>query len=142
MTNDTDEREGQGGAAGEGLKRLGELETAAPREPEDDLHNMLAALVEQARAMAGRMAGDSERETNCHFCGGQVPLWESLLVMQLAGVPAHVECPDDVLDAKLKESGPAEAFPYDEFSAAVDARLAQSNQDPVVGLIEIRADHR
>lgn len=138
-SNETgDEREGrEGQEAATELEPLGELETAVAREPEEDLHNLLAALVEQARAMAGRMAGDPERETTCHFCGGQVPLWESLLVMQLAGVPAHVQCPDEVLDAKLKESGPAEDFPYDEFSAAVDARAAQASQDPVAGLIEI-----
>jgi hypothetical protein len=135
MTSDTGEREG--GPAVDGVEPLGELEVAKPREPEEDLHNMLAALVEQARAMAGRMAGDPERETNCHFCGGQVPLWESLLVMQLAGVPAHVQCPDAILDAKLKESGPAEEFPYIEFSAAVDARLRHDTDDAVAGQIEI-----
>ena len=120
----------------EQIKRLMGLLPAPPREPEEDMHNLLAALVEQARATAGRMAGDPERNTSCHFCGGQVPLWESLLVMQLAGVPAHVQCPDDVLAAKLKESGPAEDFPYTEFSAAVDTRLSGSFIEAVAGTID------
>ena len=88
-----------------------------------DLKGLLLALVDQARAMATKMAGNPEQETTCHFCGGCVPLWESLLVMQLSGVPAHVSCPDDLLNAKLKVAGPREDFPYQEFSSAVDARL-------------------
>lgn len=96
---------------------------APPRDQRADLGNLLAALVEQTRAMASRMAGSPERETTCHFCGGAVALWESLLVMQLAGVPSHVQCPPETLAAKLAESGPDPEFPYDEFSAAVDARL-------------------
>jgi len=102
----------------------------------NDLHSLLGALVEQARAMAIRMAGDPERATACHFCGGDVPLWESLLVMQLAGVPAHVECPPDVLAAKLKEVGPEDGFPYAEFSAAVDARLSEERPNACSGVIE------
>lgn len=96
---------------------------APARNQTEDMGNLLAALVEQTRAMASRMAGSPERETTCHFCAGAVPLWESLLVMQLAGVPSHVTCPPEILTAKLAESGPAPEFPYDEFSAAVDARL-------------------
>ena len=54
------------------------------------------------------------------------PLWENLLVLQLAGVPAHVECPKDVLADKLAEVGPVPDFPYDEFSEAVDRRIAST----------------
>jgi hypothetical protein len=90
---------------------------------DDDLHNLLAALVEQARALASRMAGDPELPAPCQFCGGVLPLWENLLVLQLAGVPAHVRCPADTLKAKLAEVGPLPEFPYDEFSKAVDARI-------------------
>ena len=109
---------------------------AVPRDRGEDMHNLLAALVEQARAMAGRMAGDPERETTCHFCGGTVPLWESLLVMQLAGVPAHVACPAEILSAKLRDAGPDESFPYDEFSKAVDGRLKNEMPAVAAGLIE------
>jgi len=105
-------------------------------ETADDLHNLLAALVEQARAMASRMAGDPERETTCHFCGGGVPLWESLLVMQLAGVPAHVACPEETLSEKLRQAGPLADFPYDEFSRAVDARLERGQPTEASGTIE------
>lgn len=108
-----------------------------PAELSDDMHDLLAALVEQARAMASRIAGDPERETSCHFCGGQVMLWESLLVMQLAGVPAHVSCPDDALRAKLAAAGPLDEFPYSEFSAAVDARLQEQRPTACAGVIEI-----
>ena len=52
---------------------------------DDDMHNLLAALVEQARALASRMAGDPESPAPCQFCGGSLPLWENLLVLQLAG---------------------------------------------------------
>ena len=92
--------------------------------PDDHLHNLLAALVEQARALASRMAGDPDLPAPCQFCGGRLPLWENLLVLQLAGVPAHVECPPQVLAAKLAEVGPLPGFPYVEFSAAVDSRVA------------------
>lgn len=89
----------------------------------NELHGLLDALVEQARSMATRMTGDPEHATACHFCGADVPLWESLLVMHLAGVPAHVECPADQLATKLKEAAPVEEFPYEEVSQAIDARL-------------------
>jgi hypothetical protein len=69
------------------------------------------------------MAGDPEHITPCHFCGGPLPMWENVLVLQLAGVPAHVECPTDTLDARLAEVGPESTFPYREFSAAVDRRI-------------------
>lgn len=102
----------------------------------NDLHALLGALVEQARAMAIRMAGDPERGTTCHFCGGDVPLWESLLVMQLAGVPSHVECPTETLEAKLKQVAPGDDFPYAEFSQAVDARLQGNPPHACSGVIE------
>jgi hypothetical protein len=101
-----------------------------------DLHALLGSLVEQARAMAIRMAGDPERATACHFCAGDVPLWESLLVMQLAGVPAHIECPADALAEKLKHVAPVEDFPYSEFSAAVDQRLTEQRPTSCSGVIE------
>lgn len=102
----------------------------------DDLQGLLFALVEQARAAAIRMAGDPDRETSCHFCAGEVPLWESLLVMQLAGVPAHVECPAETLRAKLGQVAPLPQFPYDEFSSAVDGRLKGERPTARVGVIE------
>jgi hypothetical protein len=92
----------------------------------DDMHNLLAALVEQARALASRMAGDPEAPAPCQFCGGTLPLWENLLVLQLAGVPAHVECPAAILAAKLAEVGPVPEFPYGDFSRAVDTRIANA----------------
>ena len=116
---------------------LSKLEAFEERDQETDMHNLLAALVEQARAMATRMAGDPERDTACHFCTGPVPLWESLMVMQLAGVPAHVRCPRELLAARLRDAGPLEEFPYDEFSAAVDARMREGEPDARVGEIEI-----
>ncbi|MCC6751346.1 MAG: hypothetical protein IT371_27075 [Deltaproteobacteria bacterium] len=106
---------------------------------EEDLHNLLAALVEQARALATRLAGDPDRESPCHFCGAPVPLWENLLVMQLAGVPAHVQCPADALAAKLKEAGPEPEFPYDDFSQAVDARVLLERPTACSGVIEALA---
>lgn len=103
---------------------------------EEDLHNVLAALVEQARALATRLAGDPEQETACHFCGGPLPLWENLLVLQLTGVAAHAQCPAQTLQDKLREVGPAADFPYEEFSAAVDERLKQVPSDSSSGTIE------
>ena len=102
----------------------------------EDLNALLGALVEQARAMAIRMAGDPERATTCHFCGGDVPLWESLLVMQLAGVPAHVECPPKALSERLKSVAPLDEFPYEDFSAAVEARLQGERPTACSGVIE------
>jgi len=102
----------------------------------NDLQALLGALVEQARAMAIRMAGDPERATTCHFCAADVPLWESLLVMQLAGVPAHIECPADALAEKLKRVAPIGDFPYGEFSRAVDARLLEQRPASCSGVIE------
>jgi hypothetical protein len=104
--------------------------------PDDDLQNLLAALVEQARALATRIAGDPERETPCHFCGSPLSLWENLLVMQLTGVGAHVECPADALEKKLIEVGPAGDFPYAEFSRAVEERLQSALPTVCSGTIE------
>lgn len=92
------------------------------------LEGLLVALIEQARSSAVRMAGDPERDTPCHFCNSPVALWESMLVMQLCGVPAHVKCPDRVLDEKLKRVGPLSAFPYAEFSALVDKRIKENGK--------------
>ena len=94
---------------------------------EDYLYNLLAALVEQSRSLASRVAGDPEMETPCHFCGGALPLWENQLVLQLAGVPAHVTCPKEILDDRLTGVGPLSEFAYDEFSSAVDGRLKNSD---------------
>ena len=102
----------------------------------NDLQALLGALVEQSRAMAIRMAGDPERATTCHFCAGDVPLWESLLVMQLAGVPAHVDCPTGALSEKLRDVAPVDAFCYAEFSAAVDARLLRERPLACSGVID------
>lgn len=91
-----------------------------------EFKNLLAALVEQARALAMRLAGDPDQDTRCHFCSAPLPLWENLLVLQLTGVAAHVECPPDSLAARLHEVGPDAAFPYEEFSRAVDLRLTRA----------------
>ena len=104
--------------------------------PPEKLDGLLLALIEQARSLAARMTGgDPEREVPCHFCAGPVPLWENLLVQQLAGVPAHVQCPADLLQARLRESGPLADFPYDDFSAAVDRRLARETPAQISGEI-------
>ena len=103
----------------------------------EDLHNLLAAMVEQAKALASRLGGDPERMAPCHFCGGPLALWENLLVLQLAGVPAHVDCPEDILAAHLADVGPETEFPYTEFSLAVDHRAKANTQlNPCSGLIE------
>jgi len=107
----------------------------SPLEGSEDIQSLLAALVEQARALAIRIAGDPERETQCHFCEAPLPLWENLLVLQLTGVAAHVECPPDALAAKLRKVGPAEDFPYREFSEAVDRRLQQTPPTACSGVI-------
>jgi hypothetical protein len=103
----------------------------------DDLYDLLAALVEQARALASRIAGDPNRATQCHFCDAPLPMWENLLVLQLTGVAAHVECPPEALSAKLREVGPASDFPYTDFSEAVDRRLKRSSPDAQSGVIEV-----
>jgi len=102
----------------------------------DELQNLLAALVEQARALAARIAGDPDRESPCHFCGDPVPLWENLLVLQLTGVAAHVECPADALKRRLQEVGPSPEFPYEDFSQAVEKRLEESSPTSRSGVIE------
>lgn len=107
------------------------------QETEGDLHSVLAAMVEQARALATRLSGDPEQETPCHFCGSPLPLWENLMVLQLTGVAAHVQCPPEDLEAKLREVGPDHEFPYEEFSRAVDERLKTEPTDSCSGTIEI-----
>jgi hypothetical protein len=104
---------------------------------EDDMQSLLVALVEQARAMAARISGDPDREAPCHFCGAPLTMWENLLVMQLTGVAAHVRCPKDALEQKLKESGPDRAFPYQEFSAAVEKRLGNAFPTACSGIIDL-----
>jgi hypothetical protein len=104
--------------------------------PAKDLENLLGALVDYARLLATRLAGDPERQVPCHFCGAPMALWENLLVQQMAGVPAHVQCPLEALRAKLKEAGPIAEFPYDEFSQAVDLRLKRPRLDAMSGTIE------
>lgn len=101
----------------------------------DQMQNLLAALVEQARALATRLAGDPDQETNCHFCAGALPLWENMLVLQLTGVAAHVQCPEVVLGARLSDIGPDTTFPYAEFSQAVDQRMELESPTSVSGII-------
>jgi hypothetical protein len=102
---------------------------------EDDLQNLLIALIEQARALASRIAGDPDRESPCHFCGSALQLWENLLVMQLTGVAAHVQCPAEDLERKLKEVGPEAHFPYEEFSKAVEKRMQEKGPTACSGII-------
>jgi hypothetical protein len=99
--------------------------TDEPRPDNEDLQNLLAALVEQVRALAARLTGNADQPTVCHFCGGPLPLWENLLVLQLTGVAAHVECPKDLLEARLHAVGPEPGFPYTELSASVERRLSE-----------------
>ena len=99
------------------------------------MQNLLAALVEQARALATRLAGDPDQETNCHFCAGPLPLWENMLVLQLTGVAAHVECPAEALGARLSEIGPDTGFPYAEFSRSVDSRMERDAPTSASGVI-------
>lgn len=115
-----------------------EVGTPPPPKPRDDaLHNLLAALVEQARALASRIAGDPERPNPCHFCGGPLALWENLLVLQLAGVPAHVACPPALLDERLAAVGPLPEFPYQALSEVVDQRVDEARPpDARSGTIE------
>jgi hypothetical protein len=105
--------------------------------PDEDLQNLLAALVEQARALATRISGDPDRESPCHFCGAPLAMWENLLVMQLTGVAAHAQCPAEELEKKLREVGPAPEFPYAEFSAAVESRLQEKAPTACAGVIEL-----
>jgi hypothetical protein len=107
---------------------------------EEETQSLLAALVEQARALAIRVSGDPDRETQCHFCDAPLPLWENLLVLQLTGVAAHVHCPPEALEAKLKQVGPIAEFPYVEFSAAVDQRLSKEPPTSCSGTI-FSTDH-
>ncbi len=107
---------------------------------DNDMQNLLAALVEQARALAIRIAGDPEQETRCHFCETSLPLWENLLVLQLTGVAAHVQCPEEALEAKLKAVGPLLEFPYQEFSQAVDERLLKEPSTFCSGTIKVPQD--
>jgi hypothetical protein len=105
---------------------------------DDDLHNLLTALVQQARALASRMAGDANAPAPCQFCGGSLPLWENLLVLQLAGVPAHVTCPEETLAAKLAEVGPEPGFPYESFSKEVDQRIESTlARTSAAGVIDV-----
>jgi hypothetical protein len=119
-------------------------EQADPSEPSEesnplnqtDIQQLLAALIEQARALATRIAGTPDRETNCHFCEAPLSLWENLLVLQLTGVAAHVQCPSGALAAKLKKVGPQDDFPYEEFCEAVQQRLHASSPTSCSGTIE------
>ncbi|MFH1130275.1 MAG: UTP--glucose-1-phosphate uridylyltransferase [Pseudomonadota bacterium] len=104
--------------------------------PKEELENLLAVLVQQSRALATRMAGSPEISVPCHFCGAAMPLWENLLVQQLAGVPAHVQCPTKVLEKRLKQIGPLESFPYEEFSKAIDNRVKKEKRIECSGTIE------
>ena len=90
-----------------------------------NINDLLLALVEQSRALATRISGDPQHSSPCHFCDGPLPMWEHLLVLQLAGVPAHVECPPELLEERLAKVGPVDDFPYREFAQAVDRRLRQ-----------------
>ena len=104
---------------------------------EENIKSLLAVLVEQARALATRVAGDPEREAPCYFCKAPLPLWENLLVMQMTGVAAHIQCPPEALAEAYRETGPAPEFPYEEFSAAIDARLERPVVLACSGVIEI-----
>jgi len=92
---------------------------------EEKIKSLLAVLVEQARALATRIAGDPEREAPCHFCKAPLALWENLLVMQMTGVAAHIQCPPEALQEAFRESGPEAEFRYEEFSAAIEERLTR-----------------
>jgi hypothetical protein len=128
--NDTNETSGNGDENSTSEGELADDKHAA------DVQNLLAALVEQARALAIRIAGDPDRETQCHFCEAPLPLWENLIVLQLTGVAAHVECPADALQAKLKKVGPADDFPYADFSKAVDQRCRHASPTACSGVID------
>ena len=57
--------------------------------------------------------------------------------VELTGVAAHVECPAEILQARLAEVGPQEGFPYEDFCRSVEQRLEREPPVACSGTIEI-----
>ena len=100
----------------------------------------MAELLERCKQIARMVGQGREIQAECSYCQGAVPLHEALFTQQIAGVLAHISCPEEQLADIWGEAVPLAEFDYQGFSAAVDKRMQQDlPAEACAGEIELMA---
>lgn len=96
----------------------------------------LASLIARCKEIATIIGDGKEVFTECTYCHGPVSLWEALFTQQIAGVLAHVACPEDKLEEAMSPARPDPAFDFADFTKAVDQRMTSPRPEQMSGTIE------
>lgn len=104
---------------------------------ENEAQERLAELAERCKEVAHVVGDGRDVFAECSYCHGAVPLWEALFTQQIAGVLAHLSCPEDTLSQVVGEAAPGPDFDYAGLVKAVDARMAATFQPERSGEIDI-----
>ena len=99
----------------------------------------LAELVDRCKEVAELVGQGQEVFAECAYCHGPVPLWEALFTQQIAGLFAHLTCPEEMLREVVGEAGPQPDFDYEGLVAAVEARMERAGPEAQSGSIEVDA---
>lgn len=94
-------------------------------------------LVDRCKEVANTVGEGQEVFAECSYCHGPVPLWEALFTQQIAGLFAHLACPQEVLQAVVGASAPVPEFDYEAFVEAVELRMASPVPKGQAGCIEV-----
>lgn len=113
-------------------KSGGEQDSASKNE---EFKQVVLQLIDQAERLGQTMPEKEKEEIECSFCGSLVPIWEGIVVSQVCGLPAHLECPVEPLQRALRRVAPDHRFDYASLSKAVDKRMDDDNVDSVSGEI-------
>jgi hypothetical protein len=96
----------------------------------------LAELVARCKEVASLVGEGREVFAECSYCHTAVPLWEALYTQQIAGVLAHIACPEDTLRQVVGEAGPVPEFDYASLVAKVEERMLTPRPTEAAGSIE------
>ena len=109
------------------------------KDADNNPEQQLAKLLERCKEIASLVGDGEEVFAECTYCHSPVSLWEALFTQQIAGVLAHVACPEEKLDEAIGPAKPAPEFDFEDFAKAVDLRMNREMPTQTAGIIEI--DH-
>lgn len=90
---------------------------------DEEFKKVILQLIDQAERLGSSMPEKEHEDIECSFCGSLVPIWEGIVVSQVCGLPAHLDCPVEPLQRALRRIAPDHRFDYTSLSEAVDKRM-------------------
>jgi hypothetical protein len=93
-------------------------------------------LIARCKEVASLVGEGREVFAECSYCHTAVPLWEALFTQQIAGVLAHIACPDEALRQVVGEAAPVPEFDYASFVVRIEERMQTPRPIAASGSIE------